>query len=61
MILITKTANAEKLFQRLGRGLPMLTTTLSKVRGGRLEGPETVWCLDGVPQALWNPPVIPGE
>ncbi len=61
VIFIIKTANAERLFQRLGRGLPMLTTTLSKVRGGRLEGPETVWCLDGVPQALWNPPVIPGE
>ena len=54
VIFIPETQQAELLFQRLGRGLPMLTATLKNVRGGKLEGPNTVWRLDGKTTALWK-------
>ena len=52
VIFITETAAAELLFRRLGRGLPMFTATMKDVRGGKLEGLDTVWRLDGETQPV---------
>ena len=46
-IFVTERPDAEELFRRQRRDLPVLTCTLADVRRGPLTGDDTVWRLDG--------------
>ena len=56
VIVITEKPEAEELFRRQSRGLPVLTCTLADTRRGPLAGPDSVWRLDG--QAIPLLPVV---
>ena len=51
-IFITERPEAEELFRRQSRGLPVLTCTLADTRRGPLAGETTVWRHDGQPVPL---------
>ena len=52
VIFITEKPEAEELFRRQSRGLPVLTCTLADTRRGPLAGESTVWRHDGKPVPL---------
>ena len=46
-VFLTERPDAEELFRRQSRGLPVLTSTLADTRRGPLAGEISVWRLDG--------------
>ena len=52
VVFITERPEAEELFRRQSRGLPVLTCTLADTRRGPLAGEYTVWRHDGQPVPL---------
>ena len=54
VIFIVENPEVEVLFQTLGAGLPLLTSTLREVRRGPLQGDHTVWRFRGQPVAMYS-------
>ena len=55
LLVVCEQRTAEEVFWAKGRGLRMLTTTLTEARSGPLVGPTTVWLHFGRPVSLYAP------
>ena len=55
LLVVCEQRTAEEVFWARGRGLRMLTITLTEARSGPLVGPETVWLHFGRPVSLYAP------
>ena len=52
LLMVCADAQVEKLYWRLGKGLPMLTTTLNDILSSASAGPDSAWRHDGKPVDL---------